>query len=112
VHEQAATTLNLTRGNEVVEALRRHSNRADLVTIMVDVLRRIDEGDKTNEPGVESTGRCAVREPRTEDDVRGLLAGFRLGAKIRELAVRHGMSESTVKRVLARHGASRRNRSV
>jgi hypothetical protein len=60
----------------LVEALRRHSNRADLVTIMVDILRRIDEGDKTNEPGVESTGLCAAPAQRGNHARRTMCMGF------------------------------------
>jgi hypothetical protein len=99
-----------------VEALRRHSNRADLVKIMVDVLRCIEGGDKTNEPGVESTGNGLVlarpRELRSEDDIMGMIAGFQDRVGVRELAARYVVSESTVKRILKRHGVSRSSRKA
>jgi hypothetical protein len=40
----------------LVEVLRRYSNRSDLVRIMIDVTRRVDE-DQTDEPGIPTIGR-------------------------------------------------------
>jgi hypothetical protein len=81
---------------------------------MHDVLRRIEENDQTNEPGVHSTGKSngtdPVRGQWSEADLIELVASFRAGTTIRVLAEQYEMCESSVKRVLRRHGASGRDR--
>jgi Mor family transcriptional regulator len=88
----------------VEEVLRRYSNRPDLLGPMIDVLRRIEENDQANEPGVHSTAgggaRVRVRERLTEAEFGEMLASFRAGTPKHELAKRYGISLSSVKRVL------------
>jgi len=87
-----------------VEVLRRYSNRGDLVKSVQTVLRRIEEADQTDEPGVLSTGRDGgpVRKRLSEADLAELVASFRAGTPKHELAARYGVSLSSVKRVLRR----------
>jgi hypothetical protein len=100
----------------MVEVLRRYSNRSDLVKIMVDVLRRIEEGDRTDEPGVLSSGRGGGSSPigkrLGDEDIAELVACFKSGTTIRELAGRYGVAPVTVKRILRRCGVSRRRAHV
>jgi hypothetical protein len=87
-----------------VEVLRRYSNSLDLLKRVQDVLRRIEENDQTDEPGVHSTGRggglVPVRERLSEADLSELVASFQAGTPKQELAARYGISLSSVKRVL------------
>jgi DNA-directed RNA polymerase specialized sigma24 family protein len=90
-----------------VEVLRRYSNRRDLVKSVQEVLRRIEEGDQADDPGVESTGRggrdvTPVRERLGEDKFRELVECRRSGMLLQEIATRYGISLSSVKRVVRR----------
>lgn len=86
--------------------MRRYSNRADLLGPMLDVLRRIETNDRTDEPGgIESREPGAVR-PRDrldESDVREIIERFRAGQPKHRLAGEFGMSLSTMKRLLRKH---------
>jgi hypothetical protein len=94
-----------------VEVLRRYSNLPDLLKRMHGLLRRIEENDQTNEPGVCSTGRggglVTIRERLAEADLGAMVASFQRGTIIRVLAGQYGMCESSVKRVLRELGVSR-----
>jgi hypothetical protein len=89
-----------------VELLRRYSNRPELAGPMIDVLRRIEEGDKTDVPDVESRNRGGRWPPLEERLGKGglaqLVADRRAGARLRDLVEKYGICESTVKRVLKR----------
>jgi len=89
-----------------VEVLRRYSNREDLVKRAQDVLRRIEENDQTDEPGVRSAvrggGLAPVRERLSDAGLAELVARFRAGTPKHELATRYGISLSSVKRILRR----------
>lgn len=93
----------MTCHNFVVEVLRRYSNSPNLLKRVQDVLRRIDENDQTDEPGVHSTGRggglVPVRERLSEAELAGLVTSFRSRTPKHELAARYGISLSSVKRV-------------
>jgi hypothetical protein len=81
-----------------VEVLRRYSNAQDLVKRVQDVLRRIEESDQQDEPGVLSTGsgggRVPVRRRLSEADLAQLAASRRAGTTLPELAERYGISLS------------------
>lgn len=94
-----------------MELLRRYSNRPDLTKSIQDVLRRIDEQDKTDEPGVRITGGPTIGTRRLGQAEReAIVEAFRQGAKIRVLAERYGVSESCVKTTLWRNGVGRWDR--
>ena len=90
----------------MVEVLRRYSNLPDLVKSVQKVLRRIEEGDQTDEPGVCSTGQGGVLAPvrvrLSETELGELVASFRDGTPKHDLAARYRISVSSVKRVLRR----------
>ncbi len=90
-----------------MEVIRRYSNRPDLLGPMIDVLGRIDAGDRTDEPGVCSTGRgggsSRPSDRLSEADVREIIGQFRAGVPKHRLAAEYGMSLSTLKRLLRRH---------
>jgi len=87
-----------------VEVMRRYSNFPDLLKSVQKVLRRIEEDDQTDEPGVQSTGQggglVPVRERLSETDLVELVASFQAGTPKHALATRYGISLSSVKRVL------------
>ena len=91
----------------MVELLRRYSNRTDLLGPMRDVLRRIEVRDRTDEPGVRSTGSgsgsAPVRDRLSGADVREIVRRFRAGTPKHALAAKYGMSLSTMKRLLRLH---------
>ncbi|MFC1402418.1 MULTISPECIES: hypothetical protein [Streptacidiphilus] len=75
---------------------------------MIDVLRMIENGDRTNLPGVQSTGKgggvIPVCERLSEAELSEMLRQFRTGAATRQqLADQYGVSLSTMKRLLRRH---------
>ncbi len=72
----------------LVEVMRRYSNRPDLLGPMLDVLRRIEDGDHTDELGEVVVGEIIGR--------------FRAGTPKHKLAAEYGMSLSTMKRLLRR----------
>ncbi len=87
-----------------MEVMHRYSNRPDLLGPMLEVLRRIETGDRKNEPGVSSTGRggglSPVRDRLSEADLRQIAERFRGGVAKHRLAAEYSMSLSTMKRLL------------
>lgn len=87
-----------------VEVLRRYSNRDDLLKPLVSVLERIEAGDCEDVPGVQANGSTEpwrVTDRLTEAERTTLVAEARAGTTTRnELAVRYGISLSSVKRLL------------
>lgn len=95
--------------SELVELLRRYSNRQDLLEPLVDVLRRIRENDQTDEPGLDGPYRTAeppksFAEQLTTEGIENLVAAYRAGMTGAELATKYGVSLSTVRRLLRKHG--------
>jgi hypothetical protein len=90
-----------------VEVMRRYSNRPDLLGPLLEVLRRIEDGDKRNEPGVCSTGRgggsAPILDRLSEADVRRIVDRFRAGTPKHRLATEYGIGLSSVKRLLRKH---------
>lgn len=84
-----------------MDLLVRYSNHEDELRRVAGVLRRIDQGDHDNEPGLA----IAASQPRglaklNDGDVRNLVASFRAGKTKKALAERYGISESSVKRLM------------
>lgn len=71
---------------------------------MLDVLRRIEKGDRTEEAGVQSTGSgdgaASVRDRLSEADICDIVTRFRAGTPAHRLASEYGISLSSVKRLL------------
>lgn len=90
-----------------MEVIRRYSNCSDLVLVMIDIVRRIEEYDQTDEPGLSPTdGRVECRTSRRlrPAEVDELVAAYRSGATIRELAAQFGVHRATVGQHLAAQG--------
>lgn len=88
----------------VVSLLVRYSSRPDQLRLLLNVLRRIEQGDQADEPSV----RPAEPRPRgltslTDEDVRQLMASSRAGTTRRKLVERYGISESSVNRLLRKY---------
>ncbi|MFD7158820.1 helix-turn-helix domain-containing protein [Kribbella sp. NPDC059898] len=72
---------------------------------MLEVLRRIQEGERVDLPGVQSTRRGPQRpgDLLTEADRLRMARLFRSGAAKHKIATEYGVSLSTVKRILRKH---------
>jgi DNA invertase Pin-like site-specific DNA recombinase len=73
---------------------------------MLDVLRRLQEGDHTEEPGgVQSRegGTLRPNDRLSGNDVSEIVDQFRAGVPKHRLATQYGMSLSTLKRLLRKH---------
>ena len=97
----------------MVELLRRYSNRPDLLEPLVEVVRRIEANDQTDEPGlaephVVTDGRWSLAGSLTSDDLRALIEEYRAGVTARELAERFSVCHSTIKRLLRLNGVRKR----
>jgi len=104
LHESSLAGQGSSR-TALAEALRRYSNRPDLLGPMIDVLRRIVVGDQVDEPGgAESREGCSLRlsDRLSEADVVKMVGRFRAGMAKHKLAAEYGMSLSSVKRLLRR----------
>jgi hypothetical protein len=89
----------------MVEVLRRYSNRDDLQKSLVGMLGRIETGDRTDVPGVQSvvnahSTRSPVRERLSGEALCQLVSRSQDGTPKRVLATDYGISLSSVKRLL------------
>lgn len=73
---------------------------------MIDIVRRMNENDQTDVPGLSSTGRRAYRTARQlrPAEVDELVATYQSGGTIRQLAVQFGIHRSTVGQHLSARG--------
>jgi hypothetical protein len=85
-----------------VDLLVRYSNHEDALSRVVGVLRRIEDYDQDDEPGVRLPEPPLLRGLARlgPDDVGQLVARFQAGTAKHVLAHRYGVSLSTVKRLL------------
>jgi len=76
------------------------------------VLQRIEENDQTSEPDLAPEGHTLSRSQKVADrltagDITAIIADFQAGRPKHQLATHYGISESTVKRILRKHGVRR-----
>ena len=88
-----------------MELVRRYSNRTDLLERLAEV--RLD-GHALTSAG-RASGVWRVRDRLTDDEVERLIADFLAGTSKRELAPQYGLSLSSVKNLLRKHGVRRIN---
>jgi len=73
---------------------------------MLQVLRRVEAGDRKDEPGVRSTGRgggsWSIIGRLSDADICEIVDRFHAGEPKHRLAQDYGMSVSTLKRLLRR----------
>ncbi|MEV5413506.1 helix-turn-helix domain-containing protein [Thermopolyspora sp. NPDC052614] len=95
-----------------VDLLSAYSNRHDQIEGMEDVLCRIAANDQSGLPGQLPPGQPSrsrsVADRLSPADIESLVTRYRSGVKLKRLADDYGISISTVKRVLRKHGARRR----
>ena len=96
----------------LVELLSRYSNRDDLLKPLVSVLDRIntqpepaEEQDQLPSADGPTPATWRVNDRVTPVDAKALVDSFLAGDIIRVLADRYGISPSSVKRILRKHGA-------
>jgi len=101
-----------TISKNVVELVRRYSNRADLRERLAQTQSRVRQpGVQDHEPSNAVWGRTpGLRRNRlTDGDIEHLIAEFLAGTSKRVLAERYAVSFSTVKNILRKHGVRRAN---
>lgn len=93
-----------------MELLRRYYNRPDLLGPMLEVLRRIREGDRSDlQNCIESRGAVRPSDRLSEADVSEIVIRFGAGTPQHKLAAEYGISISTLKRILRKSRLGSRN---
>jgi hypothetical protein len=109
IHNQRPTTCDL------IEA---YSKRRDLVDVLVSVVRQLRQAQaQRGEPTFSVRSTPSPRQWRVGDrlneaDVARLIADFTAGTSKRKLSEQYGISESSVKRLIRQHGASKPSRGL
>jgi hypothetical protein len=78
---------------------------------LLEVLRRIEENDQTDEPGIEAgapplPGRL-IQDRLAPEDLAALIDYYRSGATRRQVAEKFGISDGTAKWILRKHHVRR-----
>jgi hypothetical protein len=100
-----------------VEAVRRYTNRSDLLSNYAQVREHVGKAstgsDPEDDPELVPTGnhpRARLLGNRLTDvDVQTLVSDYQAGTTGRELAARYNISRSSVKNILREHGARRKD---
>jgi hypothetical protein len=93
--------------------MEAYSKRLDLADALVSAVRHLQQAHaQTNEPAHSVCSTWSHRQWRVGDRLSGadteqLIAAFTAGTSKRMLAERYGISESSVKRLIRQHGASK-----
>lgn len=95
----------------------RYSNRTDDLMHLRELLKRIAAGDRTGGPGLNGEpNQAPATQPRPPrrladrlpaDAIPIMITQFLNGTTIQTLATRYGISRSSVKNILRRHGTRR-----
>lgn len=97
-----------------VELTRRYSNHADHTNSLVRTLELV-RAQPTQATGVSRAVASGHRAPsltgRAKIDPDMVAASYTAGSTLVELAERHGVSESTIKRVLRERGVRKHRRA-
>lgn len=98
-----------------MELCSRYSNRDDLLEPLVRVLEQINQDLLVSEPKdqlVSADGATPkawrVADRLSPTDLANLVASYRGGTTIRDLAEQFNLGTTTVKRLLREHGARKR----
>jgi hypothetical protein len=99
---------------DLVELVRRYSNRADLRERLAEARSKYRTGQRDRQEHESANavwGRApgARRNRLTEGDIERLIAEFLAGTPKRVLSGRYAVSLSTVKNILRKHGVRRVN---
>lgn len=96
-----------------MDLIGSYSNRQDLADALVSAVQQLRraQGRGTEAPSSVRSTRSAsqwrVGDRLSEADTERLVAAFVAGTSKRKLAERYGISESSVKRLIRQHGASK-----
>jgi len=95
-----------------VDLIQAYSKRRDLAESLVNALRQLQQGQnggrsRSIRPAPLSTRLWRMVDRLGEADQERLIAAFTAGTSKRKLAERYGISESSVKRLIRQHGASK-----
>ena len=96
-----------------VDLIAAYSKRRDLADALVSSVQQLRQAEaQIGEPAfsVRSTqtfSRWRVNDRLSQADMERLVTAFTAGTSKRKLAERYGISESSVKRLIRRHGASK-----
>ena len=93
--------------------MEAYSKRLDLADALVSAVRQLQEAQaQTGGPvfsgrSTRSPSHWRVGDRLSETDIERLIAAFTAGTSKRKLAERYGISESSVKRLIRKNGASK-----
>ncbi|MFI6291967.1 helix-turn-helix domain-containing protein [Nonomuraea sp. NPDC050790] len=96
--------------------MRRYSKRLDLLEQLNEALRRLGEKPRTDledtltvSPPDPAQGNWCMKDRFTDEEIQALVERFQAGTPKGVLAKEYGISLSSVKRLLRKHGAKRTN---
>jgi hypothetical protein len=95
---------------ELIAAYSKRRDRSDALVSPVRQLRQAQERSNGTAFSVRSTqasSQWRVGDRLSETDTARLIAAFTAGTSKRKLAERYAISESSVKRLIRQHGASK-----
>jgi len=98
---------------EPVELLRRYSNRPLITKPLVNLMELISteptaETEQTPLTSADGSGprtKMPLAKRLTAEDIDALFKSYATGSTMAELAAKHAVSHSTIKRLLREHGA-------
>jgi uncharacterized protein (DUF2235 family) len=97
-----------------VDLIRAYSNRRDVADALVSTVQQLRQAQAQGSGTTNSvrstplsTRQWRVGDRLSEADTEHLVAAFTAGTSKRKLAERYGISESSVKRLVRQHGASK-----
>jgi hypothetical protein len=91
-----------------VEVLGRYSNLRDQGERLQNLLQIVPEGT----PEVNLRTPRQVQRRLSLDETTKLIARYKAGETVKELALCHGLHRETVSKILTRHGIARRPKGI
>jgi hypothetical protein len=101
-----------------VGLLSRYSNHGAELDTLLELLKRLRTGDQAAAPGLSAAllrptpdpSRRKVVDRLPEGAIPAMVERFRAGATVAAVADEYGISESSLKRILRKHGVHRYRR--
>jgi FixJ family two-component response regulator len=96
-----------------VDLIAAYSKRRDLVNALASAVQRLRQAQSQGGKSTQSMRSTLSHRPwrvgdrLSEADLERVIAAFTAGTSKRKLAERYGISESSVKRLIRQHGASK-----
>jgi FixJ family two-component response regulator len=102
-----------------VDLVQAYSKRRDLADALVSAVQQLHKAQAQTDGSVQSvrsaplsTRQWRIGDRLSQDDLEQLLTALTAGTSKRKLAERHGISESSVKRLIRQHGASKMTKGL